>query len=101
MEQCSKFPKYIIKKRDCYSAPKNSAKIVRNEKINKKIETKISEMITGNVNLLNPYDFLCDSTKCKQVINGYDVYIDDDHLSLYSSNLLLKFWEDRLTDYIK
>ena len=44
---------------------------------------------------------LCDKEKCKQVIDGYDVYIDQDHLSLYSSDLIIKFWEDKLIQYMK
>ena len=55
----------------------------------------------GNAFFLNPYDFLCDVTKCKQVINGYDVYKNKDHLSIYASKLMINYWKNKLTSYIK
>ena len=39
----------------------------------------------GTIYFLNPYDYLCDERNCKQVIDGYDVYDDADHLSIKSS----------------
>ncbi len=101
MESCSRFPKYVIKKKDCISAPKNSLRIQKNHKINQKIQSEIKASLRGNSFFLNPYDFLCDKEKCKQVIDGYDVYIDQDHLSLYSSDLIIKFWEEKLIKYMK
>ena len=101
MESCSSFPKYIVKKRNCYSALKNTSKIKQNDNINKLIQSEIQNSLKGNSFFLNPYDYLCDSIKCKQVIDEHDVYIDQDHLSLHSSNLLVKFWKNKLINLMK
>jgi len=47
MEQCSGFPRYIIKKRNCYSAPRNSIKIKENDNINKTIQFQIQNSNKG------------------------------------------------------
>jgi peptidoglycan/LPS O-acetylase OafA/YrhL len=101
MEQCSGFPRYIIKKRNCYSAPRNSIKIKENDNINKTIQFQIQNSNKGNIFFFNPYDFLCDTIKCKQVINDNDVYVDQDHLSVYSSNLIINFWNDKLLNLMR
>ena len=45
MESCSRFPKYVIKKKDCISAPKNSLRIQKNHKINQKSNPKLKRVL--------------------------------------------------------
>ena len=101
MEKCAEFPKYIIKNRNCHSASREALIIKKNHFINERIQAEINKSQMGNTFFLNPYDFLCGTTKCKQVINGYDVYTDKDHLSIYASKLMIDYWKNKLTSYIK
>ena len=73
----------------------------KNDNINKTIKFQIQSSNKGNIFFFNPYDFLCDTIKCKQVINDNDVYVDQDHLSVYSSNLIINFWNDKLLNLMR
>ena len=42
---------------------------------------------------LDPFNKLCDKSKCLQVIKEKDVYIDPDHLGVFSSKFLIHNWK--------
>ena len=96
MEKCSEFPKYIIKKRYCDYASIESFKIKKNKNNNLIMRKELVKSQKGTIYFLNPYDYLCDERNCKQVIDGYDVYDDADHLSIKSSFFLIEKWEKEL-----
>ena len=43
--------------------------------------------------VLDPIDVLCDDMKCSSFINGNFVYADDDHFSVFGSQLVSQYFE--------
>lgn len=48
------------------------------------------------VNLLDPTDYLCNSSKCFGSIDGRPLYADNNHLSIYGSQFLAPLFKDIL-----
>ena len=44
----------------------------------------------------DPFDYFCENLKCKQVIDGNLLYSDDQHLSAFGSNYLIKKIEQNI-----
>jgi len=89
-ESCSNHPKYLIKKRNCDNVKRTNKTISRIETINNQIKESLK---LNNIIFLDPFNKLCDETKCLQVIEKKDVYADEDHLGVFSSKFLIHNWK--------
>ena len=92
-ESCSNHPKYLIKKRNCVSAKRTDKIILRSESTNNLIKKNLEINSENNMIFLDPFNKLCDKSKCLQVIKEKDVYIDPDHLGVFSSKFLIHNWK--------
>ena len=96
-ESCSNHPKYLIKKRNCDNAKRSNKTISRIEKINSQIKENLK---LSNIIFLDPFNKLCNESKCLQVIEKKDVYADEDHLGVFSSKFLIHNWKEIILNNI-
>lgn len=99
-ESCSNHTKYLIKKRNCDSAKRTDKIIFRSESTNNQIKKNLELDSDNNMIFLDPFNKLCDKSKCLQVIKEKDVYIDEDHLGLFSSKFLINDWTEIILNSI-
>ena len=46
------------------------------------------KIMNPNVKFINPFNFLCENTKCKNIIKNRHIYLDDNHLTKYGSLII-------------
>ena len=90
------FPFFIFHSNTALDLDKASTKRFYHER-HKFILTKLRSFgDSKNITLVNTFELLCSEDGCPAVANGKALYFDDDHLSLYGSELLwrrAKIWD--------
>lgn len=71
--------------------------LLRFREFNRLMAEGIRQMhVAPEVTFLDPFDALCDDRFCRQIEDGRLIYSDDDHLSLYGSDLVVSFFQQAL-----
>ena len=65
-----------------------------NQKLKKHLLNKSDDKL--KLIFFDPFDYFCENLKCKQVIDGNLLYSDDQHLSAFGSNYLIKKIEQNI-----
>ena len=73
--------------------------IERSGKIREEIK-KIAEKY-NNIEILDPKEIFCNGVYCNVMINNHTLYIDDDHISLYASELFANLVGGKIIDSLK
>jgi hypothetical protein len=68
-----------------YSSIDKNKAILQRHKFNNFMQKKI---MNPNVKFINPFNFLCENTKCKNIIKNRHIYLDDNHLTKYGSLII-------------
>ncbi len=68
-----------------YSLINKNKAILQRYKFNNFMQKKISD---NNIKFINPFNFLCENTKCKNIIDNMHIYIDDSHLTKNGSLII-------------
>lgn len=78
--------KLKFKKNICeYSLINKNKSILQRYKFNNFMQKKFADT---NINFINPFNFLCENSKCKNIIDNKHIYIDDSHLTKNGSLII-------------
>ena len=75
-----------------YSLINKNKAILQRFKFNNFMQKKLQD---SNIQFINPFNFLCEKSKCKNILDNKHIYIDDSHLSkngslIIANELILK-----------